>query len=102
MLVLRFVGNIMMWVDLRCWVVVLVGVLSGCGVGFGDWVMILMFNCIEFVELVLVVNMIGVIVVLLNFWFILIEIVVLVEDCVVYVMLIEVVLVLVVIGVCNI
>lgn len=64
--------------------------------------MILMFNCIEFVELVLVVNMIGVIVVLLNFWFILIEIVVLVEDCVVYVMLIEVVLVLVVIGVCNI
>lgn len=99
---LRFVGNTMTWADLRRRVAALAGALSGRGVGFGDRVMILMLNRTEFVESVLVANMIGAIAVPLNFRLTPTEIAVLVEDCVAHVMLTEAALAPVAIGVRNI
>lgn len=99
---LRFVGNTMTWADLRRRVAALAGALSGRGVGFGDRVMILMLNRIEFVESVLAANMIGAIAVPLNFRLTPTEIAVLVEDCVAHVMLTEAALAPVAIGVRNI
>lgn len=99
---LRFVGNTMMWADLRRRVAALAGALSGRGVGFGDRVMILMLNRTEFVESVLAANMIGAIAVPLNFRLTPTEIAVLVEDCVAHVMLTEAALAPVAIGVRNI
>lgn len=78
---LRFLDRTLTWADLRHRVAALAGALSRRGVGFGDRVMVLMLNRLEFVESVLAVNMLGGIAVPLNFRLTPAEIAFLVEDC---------------------
>jgi fatty-acyl-CoA synthase len=89
---LRFLGNTVTWEGLQRRVAALADALSRRGVGFGDRVMILMLNRIEFVESVLAANMLGAIAVPLNFRLTPAEIAFLVEDCEARVMITEAVL----------
>jgi fatty-acyl-CoA synthase len=78
---LRFLGKTLTWGELRSRVAALADALSRRGVGFGDRVMILMLNRVEFVESVLAINMLGAIAVPLNFRLTAAEIAFLVQDC---------------------
>jgi fatty-acyl-CoA synthase len=96
---LRFLGNTVTWDVLQHRVSALADGLNRRGVDFGDRVMILMLNRIEFVESVLAVNMLGAIAVPLNFRLTPAEIAFLVEDCEARVLITEPVLAPVAIGV---
>jgi fatty-acyl-CoA synthase len=99
---LRFLGNTVSWAQLQRRVVALAGALSRRGVGFGDRVIILMLNRVEFVESVLAVNTLGAIAVPVNFRLTPAEIAFLVDDCDARVMITEPVLAAVATGVRNI
>ncbi|HET9877515.1 MAG TPA: fatty-acid--CoA ligase FadD5 [Mycobacterium sp.] len=64
---LRFLGNTTTWAQLQSRVIALADALSRRGVGFGDRVLVLMLNRVEFVESVLAANMLGAIAVPVNF-----------------------------------
>jgi fatty-acyl-CoA synthase len=96
---LRFLGNTLTWAELRRRVAALADALSRRGVGFGDRVMILMLNRIEFIESVLAANMLGAIAVPVNFRLTPAEIVFLVQDCEARVLITEPVLAAVATGV---
>jgi fatty-acyl-CoA synthase len=98
---LRFLGNTVTWAELRDRVAALAGALGRRGVGPGDRVMVLMLNRTEFVESVLAANMIGAIVVPINFRLTPPEIAFLVDDCEARVMITESVLAPVAAGVRN-
>ncbi|HEY6819979.1 MAG TPA: AMP-binding protein, partial [Mycobacterium sp.] len=98
---LRFLGNTVIWADLRDRVAALAGALGRRGVGPGDRVMVLMLNRTEFVESVLAANMIGAIAVPINFRLTPPEIAFLVDDCEARVMITESVLAPVAAGVRN-
>jgi fatty-acyl-CoA synthase len=86
---LRFLGATVTWAELRRRVAALAGALWRRGLGFGDRVMVLMFNRPEFVESVLAANMIGAIAVPVNFRLTAPEIGFLVDDCGARVMITE-------------
>ena len=78
---LRFLGRTTSWRELDARVTALAGALSRRGVGFGDRVLILMLNRVEFIEGVLAANALGAIAVPVNFRMTPPEIAFLVADC---------------------
>lgn len=77
----RFLGQTTTWGELDRRVTALAGALSRRGVTFGDRVLILMLNRVEFVESVLAINLLGAIAVPVNFRMTPSEIAFLVGDC---------------------
>ncbi|MGF2947149.1 fatty-acid--CoA ligase FadD5 [Mycobacterium sp. Lab-001] len=98
---LRFLGGTVTWKELHRRVSALADALSRRGVGFGDRVMVLMLNRVEFVESVLAANMLGAIAVPLNFRLTPSEVACLVEDCQARVVVTESVLAPVAAAVCR-
>ena len=78
---LRFLGRTTTWSELDARVAALAGALHERGVRFGDPVLILMLNRVEFVESVLAINKLGAIAVPVNFRMTPSEIAFLVSDC---------------------
>ncbi len=78
---LRFLGHTTTWGELDQRVTALAGALSRRGVAFGDRVLILMLNRIEFIESFLAANLLGAIAVPVNFRMTPTEIAFLVSDC---------------------
>ncbi len=78
---LRFLGHTTTWAELDRRVSALAGALAGLGVTFGDRVLILMLNRVEFIESFLAINRLGAIAVPVNFRMTPPEIAFLVSDC---------------------